>query len=288
MPVTVYTRDEDAGTRDVFEEVIMAPHNAAFAPNAITVSGNQRMSERVTADPGAIGYVSIANLGTAKQVNLITTCGIQVSGTEFAAKTEEYPVERRLSLFSEQGPLNPVAQDLLEYAASPKADPLVQQAGFVDLGVTLRQIGDGTANFNFQEYADVPSSYPYMTNLINTLARAERLSTTFRFETGSASLDSKAKRDIGRVIAFLSKPENIDRKVIFAGYTDSIGGFTRNGELSNERAAAALAEVLQHPLAKGLNRSRFKAVGFSELSPVACNDTADGQRRNRRVELWLN
>ncbi len=288
LPVTVYTRDEKAGTRGVFEKVILDPINATFSPNAIMVKSNRQMSERVTADPGAIGYVSIASLGMAKSVNLITSCGINVGGTEFAAKTEEYPIDRRLRLFTDNGPLNPDVEDLLEYAVSSKADALVQQAGFVDLGVTLRQTGDGTANFNFQEYADVPSSYPYMTNLINTLARAERLSTTFRFETGSASLDSKAKRDISRVIAFLNKPENVDRKVIFAGYTDSVGGFTRNGELSNERAAAALAEVLQHPLAKGLKRSRFKAVGFSELSPVACNDTEEGQRRNRRVELWLN
>jgi phosphate transport system substrate-binding protein len=29
------------------------------------------------------------------------------------------------------------------------------------------------------------------------------------------------------------------------------------------------------------------ASGYGELAPVTCNDTAEGRRINRRVEVWL-
>lgn len=288
MPVTVYTRQEESGTRGVFTDAILAPFGVEMSSSAVTVKGSKQMSQRVTADPGAIGYLGFASLGTAKSVDLIASCGIKMTPSAFSAKTEEYPLERRLRLFTDNRPLDPVAQELLDFAVSPKADALVQEAGFIDLGITLRQKGEGHVNINFQDYVDEPEALPYMTNLLTTLGTAQRLSATFRFESSSSRLDNKAQRDIARVIEFLNAPENKEREVIFAGYTDSEGGFAQNGSLSSNRAATVLSEVLNHPLAKGLDRSRFKTAGFSELAPVACNDSPEGQRRNRRVELWLN
>jgi phosphate transport system substrate-binding protein len=32
---------------------------------------------------------------------------------------------------------------------------------------------------------------------------------------------------------------------------------------------------------------KFFALGFGELSPVACNDTQEGKAINRRVEVWI-
>ena len=33
--------------------------------------------------------------------------------------------------------------------------------------------------------------------------------------------------------------------------------------------------------------SRIEAKGYSELAPVACNDSLSGQEFNRRVEVWI-
>jgi len=35
------------------------------------------------------------------------------------------------------------------------------------------------------------------------------------------------------------------------------------------------------------SRLAVRAVGFGELSPIACDDSDWGRRLNRRVEVWL-
>ena len=38
---------------------------------------------------------------------------------------------------------------------------------------------------------------------------------------------------------------------------------------------------------KALDQRLLVAKGYGPLVPLACNDTAEGQRVNRRVEVWI-
>ncbi len=286
LPITVYTRDAESGTRGVFTSQILAPAGVDMSATAVVVGGNEQMAQQVVADIGGIGYVGFASLGDAKSVNLIASCGIKMVATEFAAKTEEYPLERRLRLFTDNNP-KPRTQNLLDFSISPSADILVREAGFIDLGVSVRENYQTTMDLNAQEFIDEPAALSYLSEMVSTLSNAERLSTTFRFEIGSAVLDNKAQRDIVRVVEYLKRPENAAREVVFVGYSDDVGAFELNGALSSSRADTTLRAVLSHPDARQMDRTRFRAAGFGELAPVACNDDEDGRRRNRRVELWL-
>ena len=40
-------------------------------------------------------------------------------------------------------------------------------------------------------------------------------------------------------------------------------------------------------IARGIDPARLQAKGYGESAPIASNDTADGQARNRRVELRI-
>ena len=242
----------------------------------------------MTADAGGIGYVGFASKRGAKSVDLVSTCGIPISATAFSAKTEEYPLQRRLRLFVDNSPLTAHERGLLEFAISEDAQGLVRKAGFIDLGVTADDSAIDPGKLLSTASEDLePAAIPVLQRMLGDLTGAERLSTTFRFTTGSVRLDNKAVRDLGRMARFLSRPENAGREIFVVGYTDSVGPFPSNERLAQGRAAVVLDALLRHPDARGLRDLRISSTGYGELSPVGCNDSDLGRARNRRVEIWI-
>jgi phosphate transport system substrate-binding protein len=113
---------------------------------------------------------------------------------------------------------------------------------------------------------------------------AERLSVSFRFRSGTATLDTKALQDALRLAAYLSEQAH-GRRILLMGFADAKGTFASNMALSRQRAE----EVRRVILATGAAISPDAIVtrGYSELMPVACNSDEEGREKNRRVEAWL-
>ena len=66
-------------------------------------------------------------------------------------------------------------------------------------------------------------------------------------------------------------------------HTDNVGWALGNVELSRLRARAIARGLID----RGVDVARITARAFGESAPVASNATAEGRRRNRRVELAL-
>jgi outer membrane protein OmpA-like peptidoglycan-associated protein len=66
------------------------------------------------------------------------------------------------------------------------------------------------------------------------------------------------------------------------GHTDNQGSYDYNKELSQRRATAVVADLVN---TYGVEQTRLIPVGISFLAPVATNRTEEGRARNRRVEL---
>lgn len=87
---------------------------------------------------------------------------------------------------------------------------------------------------------------------------------------------------LNKLASFLAA--NPAYSVSVEGHTDHTGTEGYNQGLS-ERRAMSVADVLR---SYGAPSTAIFSVGFGELRPVASNDTADGRRLNRRVELVVN
>ncbi|MCS6913984.1 MAG: OmpA family protein, partial [Myxococcota bacterium] len=74
-----------------------------------------------------------------------------------------------------------------------------------------------------------------------------------------------------------------DVKLEIQGHTDTSGQLEMNRELSQKRAEAVKAYLVQ----KGIAPERLRAVGYGPDKPLADNKTAAGRARNRRVEFQL-
>ena|SRR5271170_922648 len=65
------------------------------------------------------------------------------------------------------------------------------------------------------------------------------------------------------------------------GYTDNIGRANFNQRLSDDRAAAVRAALIE----RGVPAGRLQSQGFGASRPVAENHTAAGRAKNRRIEF---
>ncbi len=74
-----------------------------------------------------------------------------------------------------------------------------------------------------------------------------------------------------------------DTQIEVQGHTDSTGPAAFNQELSERRARSVLDFLVEH----GVPRGRLAVQGFGISRPIASNDSAEGRRANRRVEVEL-
>jgi outer membrane protein OmpA-like peptidoglycan-associated protein len=102
------------------------------------------------------------------------------------------------------------------------------------------------------------------------------------FAKNSASLKPELR---GVLEAFSNglKQDGTGMNVRIVGHTDSSGSDAVNNPLSKERAET----VKDFMVDRGVPASRIETVGRGEHEPVASNDTAEGQAKNRRVEIFL-
>jgi outer membrane protein OmpA-like peptidoglycan-associated protein len=102
------------------------------------------------------------------------------------------------------------------------------------------------------------------------------------FSVGSATF-SLHSSDVMEAVANLLKAYS-NRPVLVLGYTDNTGGPQYNLSLSERRAQAVYAALLERDVAP--QRIRYRGLGDSH--PMADNFTAAGRALNRRVEVWLS
>lgn len=281
--ITPISRQEGSGTRAVFKDRMLADVNVidtAVAPD------NNEMATMVNANAGAVGYVGFAFQRGAKPLNLVNECGITTAPDSFSAKTEEYALQRRMYVYNRADTSDPMVSGLLDFITSTEADGVIRKAGFIDLGVNSRSQGKDSARAaDLATQASASYEGKFASEMLEQMGNYDRLSTTFRFRTGSSRLDERGRLDMERLAQFMAtQPDTAE--LVMVGFTDNVGAFDANLSLSRDRARAVIAELEKaHP--ELVNRVSIEADGFGEVAPVACNVSDTGRAINRRVEVWL-
>ncbi|BCS98829.1 membrane protein [Desulfoluna limicola] len=99
------------------------------------------------------------------------------------------------------------------------------------------------------------------------------------FDSGKTEIKSEYLPLLNEVVGVLMA--NPEVRVSIEGYTDSQGGEAGNQRISEARAKS----VQDYFVSKGVAADRLDHKGFGETNPVADNNTAEGRKKNRRVEL---
>lgn len=280
--INVYAPIATMGTWTTFEDTILKPRNLSLTPDATRLPTAIEWSDSVAADPNGIGFNMIAYVRNAKALNIEQSCGLISRPSVFTAKTEEFPLARRLYFYTKGEPRSRLARELLAFALSSRAQEALTNAKFVDQAPELLPFREQGGRIAYALNAqDDDFRLDVMRNLLSDISPASRLSTTFRFALGSAFLDSKAQEDVRRLAQELQKPAYADRSVMLFGFTDAAGKFDVNQQVSLARAQTVAAAL------KSAGHGGAIAKAYGELAPVACNDSPDGRYLNRRVEVWI-
>lgn len=284
--ITFVGRNEDTGTRTVFEDRIFGENTASLTSGATIADSNSEVAQIVNNNEGAIGVVGYAFQRGAKPLSIINECGIRMQPDAFSARTEEYALQRRLYLYSREDTASAKATAFLEFATSDAADTLIGKAGFIGFGVDRQEqtMESGRALSLLDPDADAYEAQ-FMRDMLGRMVDYDRLSTTFRFRTGSSSLDERGRIDLARLVDYLSaQPEGSE--ILLVGFTDDVGQFDGNRRLSEGRAAQVLEEV-RAAAGDRLDGMKMSSIGYGEIAPSGCNIDPEGRRINRRVEVWI-
>jgi outer membrane protein OmpA-like peptidoglycan-associated protein len=101
------------------------------------------------------------------------------------------------------------------------------------------------------------------------------------FGPGSSRLDNIAKAILDNIATSLQQYP--DQAIIIQGHSDN-----RGSEEANRRISLKRAEAVRDYLVKrhGIDPGRIKVEAYGSERPVASNDTEEGRRQNRRVEIY--
>jgi chemotaxis protein MotB len=106
------------------------------------------------------------------------------------------------------------------------------------------------------------------------------------FDTGQAKLKKKFVPLLLKIGEVLAKTKG---EIIIAGHTDNVpligGPFRSNLGLSMARAGTVAEYLLK---STSIDPKKLSTMGFGEYRPLASNDTAEGRRKNRRVEIIVS
>ena len=287
-PINVYVRDDNAGTREVFDRQVMRPNGNEITDGVIRVASDARISDAVAADPNGIGFTSFTDRTGAKTLKIEGVCGLQTSPTPFTIKTEEYPLTYLHYMYSDdRSNLQAGERAFLDYVTSMNAQETVERSGFIDQRIVVRSIDDqGLRLASAIAFDNDVSALTQLSSMVRELFAADRLSTTYRFQTASSLLDARASADIDRFADLLRDESFANKEIVLVGFTDSVGDPDKNRDLS-ERRAQKILDVLLARSPELSERLRFSIKGYGEISPLGCNEVAVGRRINRRVEVWV-
>lgn len=261
-PISVLSRDGKSGTFDTFKHLVLGKD--PLTTSAKLFGQNDVLADAVAGDPDAIGFVGLAYIRAAKALAVGEPGAQPMLPTQFTVATEGYMLARRLYLYTLPKPRTPWATEFVSYALSHRAQDVAARSGFVDMGVmTSAMECDASCP---REYAD-------------TVANAERISVDFRFRPGSNEPDSRAARDLDRLVHYMRDHKH--GKLLLLGFADADGNPQLNQRLSLERARSIETELVM----RGMQVAVVKGLG-SDM-PVASNATEAGKQRNRRVEAWV-
>ncbi|MCD6115684.1 OmpA family protein [bacterium] len=102
------------------------------------------------------------------------------------------------------------------------------------------------------------------------------------FKVGASVIEPKYFSLLGKVQKAIAVYPNCS--IMIEGHTDSWGNDQQNLKLSTERASAVKEYLIS---SSEIGIERIKAIGMGESKPIATNETKQGRKKNRRIDIII-
>lgn len=210
-------------------------------------------------------------------------CGLAIDMSDFAATVGDHPFLIGLHWLPGNRRAPPIVRDFIDWSSTASARTALAGAGAAFPSVAQRRplAAQGLRLANALVAAKGAEALAALQSGIGQLGNAEQLALSFRFEPQGGALDAASRSLLDMLSMHLATGA-------FRGSDLLLVGLTSPDEASAKGLARArdLVAVLQAiPDLPG--DTTVTALGLGAILPVACHDTADGRRLNRRVEVWV-
>jgi OmpA-OmpF porin, OOP family len=101
------------------------------------------------------------------------------------------------------------------------------------------------------------------------------------FEVAKSKIDPDSYDELDLVVAMMK--ENKSMVIQLEGHTDYLGDPSKNMKLSEQRVES----VRNYLVSRGIHKNRIKVKAFGGTMPLSRDNTPEGHRLNRRVELRI-
>ncbi|MEX0366919.1 MAG: substrate-binding domain-containing protein [Ruegeria sp.] len=287
-PIALHLPTAGSGLAQAVEDRLLGPAKVPLAEAISRHTRSSQLARAVAADPFAIGIASFAETGTARALTLTGPCGFSLAATRWTIKTEDYPLTSPMFLYLPARRLPKIAREFLAYTNSSAAQIVIRRAGFVDQSAELIRMGaQGDRLANAITAAGEETPVEELQRMIATLSPMARLTTSFRFETGSSRPDAQSRSNILGLAHALETGAYDARKMVFVGFSDGEGAADGNARIARKRAEAVRDSVLNAVETARPESVEIGIEAFGEALPMACDDSDWGRQVNRRVEVWM-
>ncbi|QBF34091.1 substrate-binding domain-containing protein [Thalassococcus sp. S3] len=287
-PISLYLPAEGSGLAQAAEDRLLAPVGFELTDGISRHDRSSALARAVVVDPFGLGLASYAETGSARTLTLTGSCRFSLEANRTTIKTEDYPLTSPMFLYTPARRLPKLAREFLAYARGPAAQIVIRRVGFVDQApeeIPLNEQGDRFANAIAASGEEV--GLEDLQAMIDRLRPLARLTTSFRFETGSTRLDAQSRSNVAQLARELEAGTYDARRLVFVGFSDGEGPAEGNQRIAARRAEAVRDAVVAAAETAALDRVQMEVEAFGEILPMACDDSAWGRQVNRRVEVWV-
>jgi OmpA-OmpF porin, OOP family len=120
-------------------------------------------------------------------------------------------------------------------------------------------------------------------SVVSSLPEAGRvvLLNNLIFEVAKAKIEPESYPELDMIVNMMN--ENKNMVIQLEGHTDYLGDPAKNVKLSQQRVES----VRDYLTSKGVNKKRIRLKAFGGSMPLSRDNTPEGHRMNRRVELRI-
>lgn len=104
------------------------------------------------------------------------------------------------------------------------------------------------------------------------------------FDSAQAQLTEEGKDLLEKLTALLKQSAGL---IFVEGHTDNQPIATKNFPSNWELGSARATSVLHFLITQGIKNQRLRAVTYADTMPIADNNTIEGRKKNRRVNLLV-
>jgi phosphate transport system substrate-binding protein len=134
VSIKLNARDDKSGTFDTLKHLVLDPRNLKLSSEAQRFESSTELSNEIASNPNAIGFIGLPYVLSSRALKILE-CDLAYEPSPFAIKSEEYPLARRLYLYTPERQGSSFVGDFVEFALSDEGQQVAEKEDFVNQSI---------------------------------------------------------------------------------------------------------------------------------------------------------